>query len=181
VRRVILNGSDAQLDVLPSHLHLAYAEVELSGVFQREHRLRDALLPHAGAWDVILIDSPPSLGILTLNALMAANEVLIPVDPGVFPLIGLSLLRRTISMVQRANPELRITGVFQTLADRTVLSRDTETQLEATFGDLVLPTIPRRVAIGEAHAEGRDIFDYSPNSDGAAAYAALVQEVWQRG
>ena len=169
------------LDILPSHLDLASAELELVTIFERERRLRQALAPIQHQYDYIIIDCPPSLGLLTLNALMAATEVLIPVDPGMFPLIGLNLLNRTIEMVRQSNPALKILGVVPTLQDRTALARDTMGQLGQAFGDKLMPAIPRRVAIGEAHAAGQDIFTYDANGDSAEAFAALLQEVVGRG
>jgi chromosome partitioning protein len=108
------SNADVSLDILPSHLDLASAELELVNAFERERRLRRALDPIAARYDVILIDCPPSLGLLTVNALMAASEVLIPVDPGLFPLIGLNMLYKTIDMVRQANPELRVLGIVPT-------------------------------------------------------------------
>lgn len=169
------------LSILPSHLDLASAELELVNTFERERRLRQALAAIQDEFDYIIIDCPPSLGLLTLNALMAANEILIPVDPGVFPLIGLNLLHKTIDMVRQSNPGLKITGVVPTLQDRTALARDTIEQLTEAFGDKLLPAIPRRVAIGEAHASGQDIFSYETNGDSRAAFAALLEEVIGRG
>lgn len=183
VELVDIDGETAvgKLDVLPSHLDLAAAELELVNLFERERRLRHALAPLMGQYDFIVIDCPPSLGLLTVNALMAATEVLIPVDPGLFPLIGLNLLNKTIEMVRQANEKLTITGVVPTLVDRTALARDTQQELGATFGKRLLPAIPRRVAFGEAHAAGRDIFAYDTGSDSATAYAHLVKEMLRRG
>jgi chromosome partitioning protein len=169
------------LDVLPSHLDLASAELELVNAFERERQLRQKLAPLVDNYDFVIIDCPPSLGLLTVNALMAATEVLIPVDPGLFPLIGLNLLQKTITMVQQANPGLKMAGVVPTLLDRTALARDTQIELQQAFGTRLLPAIPRRVAIGEAHAAGKDIFAYDGNSDGAEAYAALLKEILNRG
>lgn len=165
----------ASLDVVPSHLELFKAENELVSVYQRETQLRKALQSAQTRYDVIIIDCPPSLGILTLNALAASTEVLIPVDPGVFPLIGLNMLKDIIGMIQEDNTALRIGGVVPTMQDRTVLSRDTVEQLEAGFAGLVLPSVPRRVAVGEAHAEGVDVYVSSPDSDAAEAYLAITQ------
>jgi chromosome partitioning protein len=169
------------LDILPSHLDLASAEIELVNAFERERQLRQKLAPILSHYDFVIIDCPPSLGLLTVNALMAATEVLIPVDPGLFPLIGLNLLQKTIAMVRQANPALEMAGVVPTLLDRTALARDTQVELQQAFGARLLPPIPRRVAIGEAHAAGKDIFAYDGNSDGAEAYAALLQEILDRG
>ncbi|MFQ5419020.1 MAG: ParA family protein [Anaerolineae bacterium] len=171
----------ALLDVLPSHLELFRADNELSSVYKREMRLRKALRPLQDVYDAIIIDCPPSLGVLTLNALAASTEAIIPVDPGVFPLIGLNMLRDIIRMIQEDNSALRIGGVIPTMQDRTVLSRDTIDQLEAGFTGLVLPPVPRRVAVGEAHAEGVDIFVSAPDSDAAAAYLQITQELMNHG
>lgn len=176
-----VGGVQAQLDILPAHLDLASAELELVNLFERERRLPNALQPILSHYAVVIIDCPPSLGLLTVNGLMSANEILIPVDPGLFPVIGLNLLHNTINMVKRANRALHIMGVIPTLQDRTALSRDTEEELKGAFSDLVLPSIPRRVAIGEAHASGRDVFAYDSQSDGAQAYAELLREIMRRG
>ena len=171
----------ATLDILPAHLELAAAELELVTVFERERKLSQALSSIINNYHFIIIDCPPSLGLLTINALMAATEVIIPVDAGFFPLIGLGLLQRTIEMVKAANPTLQISGIIPNLADHTALARDTHTQLLETFGKLVLPVIPRRVAIGEAHAAGQDIFGYGNKGDSLQAYNELVEEVIKRG
>ncbi len=169
------------LDILPSHLDLASAELELVNAFERERQLHQALAPILQRYRFVVIDCPPSLGLLTVNALMAATEVLIPVDPGLFPIIGLNLLQRTINMVRRANPRLQVLGVVPTLLDRTALARDTQQELADAFGGRLLPAIPRRVALGEAHTEGQDIFAYDAGSDGAQAYADLIREIVNRG
>jgi chromosome partitioning protein len=174
-------ASGGELYVLPAHLDLAAAEIELAAAFERERRLRQALAPLKDQYEFVIIDCPPSLGLLTLNALMAAGEVIIPLDPGIFPLTGLGLLRRTIEMVQRSNPALRISGVLPTRVDRTALARDTGTQLAGQFGTLVLPGIPQRVAVGEGHGAGQDVFAYDAGGDAARAYAAAVQAVLHRG
>jgi chromosome partitioning protein len=185
IRSIDLPASDSipggRLDILPAHLELAAAELELVPAFERERKLREALAPILDQYHYIVIDCPPSLGLLTVNGLMAATEVLIPVEPGFFPLIGLRLLQRTIEMVRRANPALRVTGVIPTMIDRTALTRDTQEQLKESFGDLILPPIPRRVAIGEAHAAGLDIYVYDSRGEGARAYVSLLKEVMRRG
>jgi chromosome partitioning protein len=168
------------LTVLPSHAHLATAEMALVSAFQRENRLREALKPLHEQYAYIIIDCPPNLGLLTINALMAAQEVLIPVEPGYFPLIGLGLLRQTIDTVAAANTGLKIVGVAPVRVNRTNLAASTVEELSAAFGALLLPAIPERTAIGEAHANGQDIFSYAPDSDSAEAYKALVQEVIKR-
>ena len=169
------------LDILPAHLQLAEAESQLMGEFHREYKLKTALAEIQDNYEVIIIDCPPSLGVLTMNALLAANEVIIPVEPGVFPLVGIQYLHSTIGKIQRVNLELRITGVLPTMVDRTVLARETRERLVQSFGDAVLPDIPRRVVIGEAHAAGQDIFGYEPNGEMAQAFIAVIQEVMARG
>jgi chromosome partitioning protein len=171
----------AYLDVLPSHLELFKADSELAAVYQREMQLRRALQPLRNRYQAIIIDCPPSLGVLTLNALAASTEAVIPVDPGIFPLIGLNMLRDVISMIQQDNRGLHISGVIPTMQDRTVLSRDTVDQLEGGFQGLVLPAVPRRVAVGEAHAEGHDIYLSAPGSDAAEAYLQITRELMNHG
>ncbi len=169
------------LDVLPAHLELAMIETELAVAFRGEHRLQQALTPLLHRYDLIIVDCPPSLGILTLNALIFCRDVVIPVDPGVFPLIGLNMLRRTIQQVRQSNPKLNIVGVLPTMSMNTVISRETIEQLETDFPGLLLPIIPRRVVIEEAHVSGIDVFGFAPNSDGADAYATVIKEIEQRG
>jgi len=106
---------------------------------------------------------------------------LIPVEPGLYPLIGVGLLASTIEQVTAANPGLRITGVIPTRVDRTVVARETQAQLEANYGQLMLPAIPQRAAIREAQAESQDIFIFDQGGDGARAYACLLKEVMSRG
>ena len=169
----------ASLYLLPSHIRLARAEMDLLGVLRREDRLAATIRSLGDTYDTIIIDCPPSLGILTLNALMAAHEVLIPVEPGYFPLIGISLLQQTINDVAQIN-ELHLAGIIPTMQDRTVESRETLEGLVQMFGDRVLPSIPSRVAIRNAHAAQMDIFGYATDAasrDAADAFAALVKEV----
>jgi chromosome partitioning protein len=125
------------------------------------------------------LTAPPSLGLLTLNGLMAANQVLIPVEPGYFPLIGLGLLQDTITSVARIN-HLAVLGVVPTMMSRTVETRETMEALQQVFGDKILPAIPNRVAIRNAHAAQTDIFGYEAG-EAAEAFAALAREVVARG
>lgn len=168
------------VDVLPSHLQLAEAEAQLMGEFHREYKLKSALETVRDRYEVIFIDCPPSLGVLTMNALLAADEVIIPVEPGVFPLVGIQYLNSTINKISRVNQGLHISGVLPTMVDRTVLARETREQLEKSFGDVVLPDIPRRVVMGEANVAGQDIFGYDPESEMAEAFAAVIREVMRR-
>jgi chromosome partitioning protein len=169
----------ATLDLLPAHIRLARAELELMGLIRREDRLASALKKLNGAYDVVIIDCPPSLSLLTLNALMAANLVLVPVEPGYFPLIGLGLLQDTIKDVAKING-LKMLGAVPNMVDRTVEARETVEALEQIFGDRILPAIPRRVAIRNAHAAQTDIFGFD-TGDGAEAFAAVAREVVSRG
>lgn len=174
------NLSSATIDLVPAHINLALAEQELVSVFQRESRLSQTLQPIRDQYDFIIIDCPPSLGLLTINALMAANEILIPIEPGIFPLIGLGLLQKTIETVKAANPNLKLLGLLPVRLNRTNLAAGTVEELQKSFGDLVLTPIPERVIIGEAHAHNQDIFLYGANSDGAEAYRILTEEVLHR-
>jgi chromosome partitioning protein len=171
--------ASATLSLLPSHIRLARAELDLLGVLRREDRLSSTFRHLTQDYDTIIIDCPPSLGILTLNALMAAHEVLVPVEPGYFPLIGIGLLQQTIDDVAQIN-DLRLSGVIPTIQDRTVEARETIDALEQMFGDRVLPSIPSRVAIRNAHAAQMDIFGYATDAtsrDAADAFVVLVEEV----
>jgi len=169
----------ATLDLLPAHIRLARAELDLIGTLRREDRLADALNHLEEAYDYILIDCPPSLGLLTLNGLMAANQVIIPVEPGYFPLIGLGLLQDTISSVAKIN-HLSILGVVPTMVSRTIETRETIEALEQGFGNRIFPAIPNRVALRNAHAAQTDIFGYEAG-DAAEAFVELAREVVNRG
>lgn len=166
------------LDVAPSSIHMAGAEVELVGAEEPEGRLRRAL-SHAD-YPMMLLDCPPSLGLLTVNALTAANEVLIPLQCEYYALEGLKRLLQSIELVRRhLNPSLEISGVLLTMYDsRTNLSDQVAAEVRQFFGDKVYQTIiPRSVRLAEAPSHGKPITLYDPNSRGAQAYQALAQEV----
>ncbi len=169
----------ATLDLLPAHIRLVRAEMELIGVLRREDRLASAIRKVKDNYDYIIIDCPPSLGLLTLNGLMAAEQVLIPVEPGYFPLIGLGLLQETIADVAKVN-RLNIMGVVPMMIGRTVEARETIAALQQMFGDKIFPYIPQRVAIRNAHAAQTDIFGYD-TGDSAEAFIKLTQEVVNHG
>ena len=170
-----------QLDILPSHPGLAGAEVELVQAIGREYRLQRALQSVAADYDYILIDSPPSLGLLTVNALTAAQDgVLIPVQCEYLPLEGLSQLTQTIHLVQEyLNPKLHIRGVMMTMYDsRTNLSRQVVEEVRRHFPNKVFKTIiPRNVRLSEAPSFGQPINIYAPQSPGAIAYKLLAAEL----
>ena len=170
----------ATLSLVPANRDLVGAEVELVGVRDRETLLRESLAPVAEDYDYVLIDCPPSLGLLTLNTLAAADAVLIPIQCEYYALEGLSQLLNTIQLVQRGlNPGLEIEGVLLTMYDqRLSLSRQVANEANKYFGRRVFETvIPRNVSIAEAPGFGLGVSDYSPASLGAVRYAALAREV----
>lgn len=168
-------------DVIPANLDLAAAEIELSSKIGRETLLTQALAAVIAdeQYEFILIDTPPNTGLLTLNALGAATEVIAPVTAEVLPLRGLSKLQETIHLMQPINPACRLTGIVATRVDnRNNLSGAIVDELRREFGPLVLQTtIPINVDLAEAPAAGQTIFDYAPTSKGAQAYSDLAEEL----
>jgi chromosome partitioning protein len=174
-----------RLDLLPSSVELAGAEVELAAEQQgnREYRLRHALAPLKGRYDFILVDCPPSLGLLTLNALAAADSVIIPLQCEYLALEGLMQLTNTISLVLRGlNRHLSITGIAMTMYDsRTNLSAQVVQEVRSHFPREVFNTlVPRSVRLSEAPSYGLTILEYDPTSRGALAYASLAGELVAR-
>lgn len=179
------------LDVLPSHLSAAVAELELVTKFERERRLKRWLAPIQSRYDYIIMDCPPSLGLITVNALMAATEVIIPLEPGYFPLVGLGLLRETIEQIRRqSNPQIRITGYVLMKEDRTKMSAETYQVLQKNFPNQVLPSVPRRSAVPESQANLTDLLGFELPGDDASydvlpevtkAFIRIVEEVVRRG
>ena len=168
------------LDLVPSTLDLAGAEIELSSEAGREFILKELLEPLRASYDYIIIDSPPSLGLLTLNAFTASNEVLIPLQSQYLALQGLTVLQGVIEKIQkRLNKGLKIGGVFITQYDgRKVLHREVLETIQGHLKGLLLKTIIRdNIALAEAPATGQDIFRYNPKSYGAEDYLALCKEV----
>ena len=174
----------ANLHVVPSHIRLSGADLELAQAFDnRSARLKKALDAVRDSYDYIVIDNPPSLGLMTINSFVASDRLIIPVSTGFFALSGLVQLQETIAMVKQTqlNPELEILGVLCTLSDNTNVANDVEKQLRKHFGKLVFETIvPKNVALEEAHSNHTHIFEHSPKSVGARAYKSLVQEVVKR-
>lgn len=172
-----------RLSLVPASPHLAAADVELVQVIAREHLLRKALQPVLDEYDFILIDTPPSLGLLTVNALTAAGGVIIPVQCEYLALEGLSQLIYTINLVrENLNPALVIEGVVLTMFDgRTNLAADVVREVQRHFPEQVFRTIiPRNVRLSEAPSYGEDILAYAPDSAGAKAYLALTEELLAR-
>ena len=174
------------LTLLPADPDLAGAEIELVGLENRERRLRDALEAQAAALagtEVILIDCPPSLGLLTLNALVASHSVLVPLQAEFFALEGVSQITRTVDRVKRAlNPALELEGIVLTMFDkRNNLSELVAADVRAFFGDKVFTTvIPRNVRVSEAPSHGLPVILYDHRSAGAVAYVELAAEVLKR-
>jgi chromosome partitioning protein len=173
------------LEVAPATINLVGAEVELVSTLAREFKLRRALqkLPQ-GAYDRVLLDCPPSLDLLTLNALTAADEVLIPMQCEYYALEGLTQLMQSIRMVrEELNPDLEVGGVLLTMFDpRTNLAHQVADEVRSFFGDRVFHTIvPRNVRLSEAPSFGMPIALYAPKSTGAVAYSAVADEVLSRG
>ncbi|MFN0073930.1 MAG: ParA family protein [Chloroflexota bacterium] len=171
------------LDIAPSTRALAGAQIELARVEGYEHRLRHAIGSLETAYETIVIDCPPSLGILTVNALAAATDVLIPVQCEYLALEGLGQLLETLDLVRESlNPQLRLLGVLLTMHDsRTSLSSQVVREVQTHFPRAALQSIiPRSVRLSEAPSYGRPARQYDPSSRGAQAYAALAEEIRRR-
>lgn len=172
-----------KLSLLPASIDLAGAEVEMVDIPDRETLLRRVLAPLRDRYDYILIDCPPSLGLMTVNALTAADMVLIPIQAEFYALEGLSQLMKTVQAVKkRLNPELELLGILVTMYDgRTNLAVQVSEEVKKYFGKKVFKTmIPRAVKLSEAPSFGEPIVRYAPKSKGAAAYKNLCQEVLKR-
>jgi chromosome partitioning protein len=177
---VLLHTDRPGLDLLPSTPALAGATVELVYLPRREYLLRQSLASLDGEYDYVLIDSPPSLGILAVNAMTATQGVIIPVQCEYLALEGLSQLTRVMDLVRRSlNPALRIRGLVMTMYDaRTLLSRQVVEEVRRHFPGQVFNTIiPRNIRLSEAPSYGQPIITYAPSSTGALGYAALSREL----
>lgn len=180
---VIVRGLPVKFDVLPGNGDLTAAEVELLDIDQRQSRLSLALNEVTDSYDVVLIDCPPSLNMLTVNALTAADGVLIPLQCEFYALEGLSALLDTVEQIkQSVNPELAISGILRTMYDkRTSLTREVDKQLRDFFGDALLKTtIPRNVKVAEAPSHGLPVTQYARFSRGSQAYRVLAKEMIRR-
>jgi chromosome partitioning protein len=169
-----------EIDIAVSSIDLAGAELALSSMIGRERALEKALQPVKSEYDYILIDTPPSLGLLTINALVAANGVIVPVQCEYLSLRGLVQLENTLSMIrENLNPEVRIAGILPTMYDnRTLHSREAVEILEENFGELVFRTrIRKTIRYAEAPVKGSSVLKYEPNGPAAEAYRTLAEEV----
>ena len=176
----IEGSSVRQLFVAPASLDLAGAEIELVPAFSRELRLKNALAEVIDAYDFVLIDCPPSLGLLTVNGLAAADEVLVPIQCEYYALEGLGQLLRNVALVRSSiNASLDVRGIILTMYDaRTRLAEQVETEVREHFGTKVYKTVvPRTVRLAEAPSFGQPVIVFDPTSRGATAYRDLAKEV----
>ena len=183
-KEVLLKDVEENLDLIPATINLAGAEVELVTEFSRESRLKEAIECFIGKYDYIFIDCPPSLGLLTVNGLVAADSLIIPIQSEFYALEGVTKLLESMKLVKaRLNKNLEIFGVVITMYDgRTTLSRQVAQEVRDYFGELVFDTIiPRSVKLSEAPSYGEPIMKYDPDGKGAKAYAELAEEVIDRG
>jgi chromosome partitioning protein len=180
ISSITLPTETPSLSVVPANKDLAGAEIELVDLECREFRLRESLLSVANDYDFIIIDCPPSLGLLTLNALTAAKSLLVPIQCEYYALEGVTELFDTLAKIRRLhNPTLTIEGLLLTMYDeRTNLSAAVATDLRAFYGQQVFDTvIPRNVRLAEAPSYGKPIITYDPQSKGAEAYSRLAKEI----
>lgn len=184
LEEVIIPDVSEGLDIAPATINLAGAEVELVSEMARENRLKDAVGTMRGKYDYIFIDCPPSLGLLTVNSLVAADKLIIPIQTEFYALEGVTKLLESMKRVKsRLNPSLDIFGILLTMYDgRTTLSRQVAAEVRNFFGELVFETlIPRTVKLSEAPSYGIPITQYDPQGKGAISYSNLAKEVMQRG
>lgn len=183
IENVIIPDICPDVDIVPATINLAGAEVELVSEMSRENRLKDSLGPIRGKYDYVLIDCPPSLGLLTINALVAADKLLIPIQCEFYALEGVTKLLESMKRVKtRLNPTLDIYGVLLTMYNNTTLSKQVADEVKGYFGKLVFNSaIPRNVKLSEAPSFGQPITEYDPRGKGAIAYMELAKEVINRG
>ena len=180
ISEVIIKSEVVGFDVIPGNADLTVAEVQLMSAISRERRLADALLPVKDQYDYILIDCPPSLNMLTLNAMVASDSLLIPMQCEYYALEGLSALISTMKDIKnKINPNLCLEGTLRTMVDkRSLLTKDVSDQLQEYFGSQVFRTcIPRNIRLAEAPSHGLPIIMYDKSSRGAVAYIALAGEM----
>ncbi len=181
--KIIRPTKDPNLFVAPARLALARLEQQLAGQFDAPFKLKDALTPILKDYDYIVMDTPPALGILTVNALVASTHLLVPIQAAYFAIEGTDDLLETYGRIRsRPNPDLKVLGVVITLFDkRTNISRDTHEQIRSVFGEALFKTrISKNVRLEESPAYKETIFTFAPKSTGAEEYKKLAQEVLQR-
>lgn len=184
IEDVVIPDITEGVDIAPATINLAGAEVELVAEMARENRLKDAVGSMRGRYDFVLVDCPPSLGLLTVNALVAADKLLIPIQCEFYALEGVTKLLESMKRVKsRLNPTLDIYGILLTMYDsRTTLSKQVVDEVREYFGRLVFSTpIPRTVKLSEAPSFGQPITQYDPKGRGALSYIELAKEVISRG
>ena len=180
IREAVHHTADTNLDIIPSRITLAKFESKMTGELDSHYRLKDRLKPILKDYKYIVIDTPPTLGLLTVNALVAATHLLVPIQSSYFALEGTDDLLETVEKIKaRPNPALEFLGVVITIHDkRTVLGRDVKNHIKEVFGAKVFKTIiSRSVRLEESPAYKESIFSYSPNSSGAMEYYRLSEEV----
>ncbi|MGD8330876.1 MAG: ParA family protein [Acidobacteriota bacterium] len=183
IREVIRETPDANLDIVPARISLAKLEGKLLGEFDGHYRLRDTVAPVVKDYKYVLIDTPPTLGLLTVSALVLATHLLVPIQSSYLSLEGTDDLLETVERIrQYVNPKLEMLGVLITLHDhRTILGRDVVAQVRNVFGAKVFDTmISKSVRLEESPAYKESIFSHAPGSSGAKQYAQLGEEVMQR-
>ena len=183
IEKFIYTTAVENLSLIPARISLAKLEAKLIGDFDAAFKLRDRLQKIKGNYDLIIIDTPPTLGLITVNALVAANHVLVPIQSSYFALEGTDDLLETIEKIRsRPNPELNLLGVLVTLYDkRTLLSKDVDAHIRKVFGKKTFKTvISRSVRLEESPAHKKPIMYYAPRSSGAVEYESLAKEVLKR-
>ncbi|HPR63987.1 MAG TPA: ParA family protein [Thermoanaerobaculia bacterium] len=181
--QVIQHSSKENLAVAPSHITLAKLESVMMGEIDAHFRLKDLVATVEESFDMVLVDTPPTLGLLTVNAMVAASHILIPIQSSYYALEGTDDLLETIDKIKkRMNPNLQILGAVVTLFDgRTILSRDIYKEIKKVFGSKLFKTVVRKnVRLEESPAYRESIFDFAPNSHGAVDYYKLSEEVLSR-
>jgi chromosome partitioning protein len=183
IREVILPSGVANLDIAPARIALARLEAQLVGAIDGHFRLKDRLADIRDAYDFVVVDTPPALGLITVNALVAATHLLVPVQSSYFALEGTDDLLETVEKIRaRPNPELKLLGAVITLHDkRTTLARDVQKAVSEVFGDRVFhTTITKSIRLEESPAHKESIFTFAPQSSGAYEYYRLCEEVIER-
>lgn len=169
------------LDLVPSSLEMASAEIALTNLLAREQLLSRLLEPVKQNYDYILIDCPPSLGIVTTNAFLAADEIIVPMTPELLPLKGMRMLDSFVSTLQRVKPNLRLGGVFIARFNHRKLNKVVEQAVKSRYETITMQTrIRENIALAESAGSGQSIFEYDPQSNGAKDYQALTEEIISR-